>query len=123
MNLRELNDQQRSALLDLLVLSMYSDGNLAGVEDAKIRQVLGPMGVESESEVNRMLDASVTRVRRHATSGEAAREYANSLAQAFSARDQRRLVSDWVGAVLESDHHISAAESDFAAIVREALHL
>ena len=123
MNLQTLTEPQRNALVDLLVLGMYSDGHLAGVEEAKIRQAIGRMGVEGELDIDRALYASVTRVRQHAGNAQAASAYATRLAQAFPARDQRRQAHDLVNAVLESDRHITASENELATVVREALRL
>lgn len=123
MNLQTLNDAQRSALLDLLVIGMYADAKLANVEDAKIRDVLSQMGATSESDADRQFNAAITRVRRKVISGDSAREYATALSKAFTTRDQRRQILDLVTAVLESDSHITVAESEFATIVSEALRL
>jgi len=123
MNLTTLTEPQRSALVDLLVLGMYSDGHLAAAEELKIRQAIGRLGIEGESDIDRAFDASVTRVRQHAANAQAASAYATNLAQAFPARDQRRQAHDLVNAVLESDRHIAATESEFATTVREALRL
>jgi len=123
MNLKTLTEQQRCALLDLLVLAMYSDAHLAAVEDAEVHRLLGEMGVEAVSDKNREIDASVTRVRKHTTSVESARDYATALAQAFSARDQRRQVQERLNDLLTSDKKITPAERTFAATVVEALRL
>ena len=123
MNLQALTEPQRNALVDLLVLGMYSDGHLAAVEELKIRQAIGSMGVEGEPDIDRALDASVTRVRQHAGNAQAASAYATRLAQAFPARDQRRQAHDLVNAVLESDRHITSSENELATVVREALRL
>jgi uncharacterized tellurite resistance protein B-like protein len=123
MDLKILNESQRSALLELLVLGMYADAKLTDVEDAKIRAILGQMGAKSESESNRLFDAAVNCVRRSVTSSDSARAYATSLAQAFAGSDQRRQVLDLVTSVLESDRRITVAESEFATIVQEALRL
>ncbi|MDB6023243.1 MAG: hypothetical protein JWQ04_3100 [Pedosphaera sp.] len=64
LNLAGFTPQQNQALLDLLVLAMYMDGNLAQVEEARVQQLLAAMGFASDYDRNREFDASVTRVRR-----------------------------------------------------------
>jgi uncharacterized tellurite resistance protein B-like protein len=123
MNLKTLNEQPRLAFLDLLVLGMYSDGHLAAVEEAKIRDLLGEMGVEADSDRDLEIDTAVTRVRKHTSSSESAREYAASLARVFQAKDQRRQVLDRLNDLLASDKNVTASESTFAAVVVEALRL
>ncbi|MEI6727854.1 MAG: hypothetical protein WCN81_16750, partial [Actinomycetes bacterium] len=39
MNLPDFTNEQREALLDLLVLAMYADGHLASAEEARSRAV------------------------------------------------------------------------------------
>ncbi len=123
MNLKTLNEQQRGALLDLLVLGMYSDGHLAVAEDAEVRQLLGDMGFDADSDRDREIDAAVTRVRKHTSSAESAREYATGLAQAFQVRDQRRQVQERLNDLLASDKKVTAVEKSFAAVVVEALRM
>jgi len=123
MDLKSLNEAQREALLDLLILGMYSDGHLAAAEDTQLRQLLGKMGLDSEYDRDRALDASATRVRKIATTSEAARGHADSLVQVFAARDQRRLVYDALNEFLASDEQITAPERNFAAMVCETLRL
>jgi uncharacterized tellurite resistance protein B-like protein len=123
MNLRTLSEQHRHALLDLLVLGMYADGHLAAAEDAEVRRLLGETGVEADSDRNREIDAAVTRVRKHTSSAESAREYATSLAQVFQARDQRRQVQERLSELLAIDRKVTAAENSFSAVVVEALRI
>jgi uncharacterized tellurite resistance protein B-like protein len=123
MNLNTLNETQRAALVDLLVLGMYSDGHLATAEEARIRQVIVRLGADGDEDIARVLDASITRVRQQAANPAAASAYASLLAQAFLAGDQRRQVGQLVAEVIESDRHITATETSFAALVREALRL
>jgi len=123
MDLKSLNEPQRQALLDLLILGMYTDGHLAAAEDTQLRQLLGKMGFDSEYDRDRALDASATRVRIAAANSEAVRAYATSLAHVFAERDQRRQVYELLNEFLASDEQITTPERNFSAAVREALHL
>ena len=121
MNLKTLSEPQRRALLDLLVLGMYADAHLAAAEDSDVRQLLGEMGFDTDSDRDREIDAAVSRIRRHTSSVEAARERATELALAFPAKDQRRQVHELLDELLASDNTVTESEKSFAAVVGEAL--
>lgn len=123
MNLKTLSEKQRHALLDLLVLGMYSDAHLAAAEDADVRQLLGEMGVDADSDRDREIDAAVARVRKHTASVASARKYAVGLARAFQAKDQRRQAQELLDELLASDSTVTESEKSFAAVVGEALRL
>ena len=122
-NLKSLTEQQRSAVLDLLVLGIYSDAHIATVEDAAVHQLLGELGLDAASDRNREIDASVTRVRKHVASTESAQKYATSLAGLLQAKDQRRQVQIRLQNLLNSDGKLTATEKNFAAVVDAALRL
>src|SRR4051812_42430046 len=107
MNLGNFSPPQRQALLDLLVLAMYMDGNLARAEEARVEQLLAKMGVESDYDRNRDFDASVTRVRQHSQSADAARACVGRLAQNFTTADQRRNVYDTLSDLTALDGSVS----------------
>jgi uncharacterized tellurite resistance protein B-like protein len=123
MNIADFTNEQREALLDLLVLAMYADGHLASAEEARLGELLLKMGAQSDSDRDRQLDAAVTRVRQHAASTEAAQAYAASLTQAFQARNQRRRVLDLMDDLMATDSHITLTEGSLSTVVREALRL
>src|SRR5581483_2133302 len=89
MNLNEFTKEQRQALLDLLILAMYTDGNLASVEEARVKEVLTSMGWTTDYDRNREFDAAVTRIRQHAQTAEAARAGAAKMAEYASVYEQR----------------------------------
>ncbi|EEF63302.1 hypothetical protein [Pedosphaera parvula] len=64
MDITDFTAGQRQALLDLVVLTMYMDGNLASIEAARIQQILTAMGLDSPYDRDKEFDASVTRVSR-----------------------------------------------------------
>ena len=123
MDLKILTETQQAALTDLMVLAMYADGHLAIAEETRIRELLGRMGIEADSDRDRKIDASLTRVRQHVASAEAAQAYAAKLAGAFQVRNERRQVLDFLDALLATDSHITLAESSLSTAVREALRL
>jgi len=121
MNIEGFSEQQKEALLDLAMLAMYSDGHLAAVEDNRIHRLLGTLGFSTDYDRGKHYDASVSRVSRHSSTAEAAREHAATLALRFSTAEQRREANDMLDDVVISDRHISLEESDFMSVIREVL--
>lgn len=123
MNLSAFSDIQRQALLDLTMLAMYADGNLAAVEDERIGELLATYGCVSDYERTKQYDASIARVRRHSVSTDAGRAYATLLARQFTTTEQRRQVLEVLDDLLVSDRTVTAQECGFLAAVREALEM
>jgi uncharacterized tellurite resistance protein B-like protein len=123
MNIKDLTEQQKLALLDLAMIAMYADGHLTTVEDERVHRLLGSMGLPSDYDRDKYYDASVSRVSRHSQTAEAARIHATTLAQAFSTREQRRYVQKILEELVTSDGHISLQESSLLSVVREALQM
>lgn len=121
MNLNDFTEAERQALLDLAMLAMYADGHLAAAEDERIQRLLTAMGCSTEYDRGKHFDASVSRVSRHSATAAAARTHAESLAKSFATREQRRRVQDILEDVAGSDSKLSAQESGFLTVVREAL--
>lgn len=119
MDITDFTDDQKLALLDLLVLATYADGRLTTAEDTRIESLLRAMGLELEFERQRHWDDSVTRVRQHAQTAEKARAHAAELAQHFTRPEHRRNVNEWLKDLIESDDQVSAEESHFLSVVRE----
>jgi len=120
MNLKGFSTTQQQALLDLVMLAMYSDGHLAIAEDARVQRLLTAMGFTTDYERNKQYDTSVSRVRHHSSTVDAARTHAAALAQNFSTRDQQRQVHGILDDLIGSDSHVSTQESGFLGAVREA---
>jgi hypothetical protein len=123
MNIDGFNEQQCHSLLDLIVLAMYMDGNLASVEAARVQQLLIAMGFKSDYDRNRQFDISVTRVRQQAGTAETARAFAGKLAGVFTVPEHRQRVYDMLNDLVASDGQVSAEESKFLQAVKVALQL
>src|SRR4051812_22088284 len=108
MNITGFTQQQCQSLLDLIVLAMYMDGNLASVEAARVQQLLVAMGFKSDYDRNRQFDISVTRVRQHAETAEAARDFAGKLAGGFTVPEHRQRVYEMLNELVASDGQVSA---------------
>ena len=122
-NISDFTQDQRQTLLDLLVLAMYSDGHLAGAENAAIEEVLSAMGLSNDHDRRREIDASVTRIRPHTEKPENIRAYVSKLALDFPRRDHRRRVSDLLSELMASDSKVAPRESLFLSNVKEVFYL
>ena len=123
MNLTELTDQQKQAVVDLLVLGMYADGNLDLIEDEKARQVLDSIRFSSDSARQYFLDASFARARKHGASAKTTRSYVSEIANCFPTPAVRRQVYDALKDSLTSDHNLADKERELLTVVSEELKL
>ena len=111
------------ALVDLLVLGMYADGNLDLIEDQKARSVLETIQFASDGERQRFFDASFARARKHNASAEAARGYIAGIAKNFSTPAQRRQVYNALEESLTSDRNLAEQECKLLVVVAEEFKL
>jgi len=123
MNIKELSDSQKFALLDLALLAMYSDGHLAAAEDERVQRLLTGMGYEAEHQRNQAYDDAIGRISRAALNTESARERATLLARAFTTPEHRRGVYDLLCDLITSDQGIAPAETKYLGIVQHVLRL
>lgn len=123
MDITNFSEPECQALLDLLVLAMYLDGNLAKVEEARVQQLLAAMGFKTEYDRNRQFDVSVTRVRSHSATPEAARKFAGTLAASFTTAEHRTRVYDALKELTALDGGVSPEESRFLSLVREVFRM
>lgn len=123
MDLTTFNDQQKKALVDLLTLGMYADGNLDLIEDQKARRVLDTIQFPSDSERQYFIDDSFTRARRNGDTPEALRKYVTQIAKHFSTPAERRLVYNTLEDSLSSDRNIADRECKLLVVVSEEFNL
>ena len=113
--------QQREAAIDLVVLTMYLDRNLAAVEDARIQRMLEAMGFATDYDRSREFDAAVTRVRPHSESPSVARSHAGRLAEQLATPEQRQLVLQAIEEIILADGSVSPPETAFLETLRALL--
>jgi uncharacterized tellurite resistance protein B-like protein len=118
MHLKKLSLEQRNALLDMLVVGMYSDAHLARTEDARIERILGAMGFAAKFERDREFDAAVTRVRQHSDPVAANRVVSANVAHCFPSRADRNEVIKALTELIGSDSRVTAEETRFLETVK-----
>lgn len=123
MKITGFTDKQKQALLDLLVLGMYADHNLASAEDACVKRLLDSFQFASDYERDSFSDASFTRTSRHTESPDAIRAYVAQLAPNFPTREVRQSVYDALNDLLTSDGRVTTEESQLLAALKAAFQL
>jgi uncharacterized tellurite resistance protein B-like protein len=123
MKIKGFTDIQSQALMDLLILGMYADHNLASAEDSCVQRFLDRFQFQSDYDRQRFSDAAFTRVSRNTGSLEAIRANAIELAKNFTAADARRSAYDMLDDLLTSDGRVTSEESKLLAVVKEAFQL
>ena len=123
MNLTDFTEPQKQALVDLLVLGMYADGNLDLIEDEKTRRILDSIQFKSDTARQYFLDASFARARQNNISAESQRGYVAQIAKQFPSPTLRREVYNTLEDSLSSDNKIADKERELLAIVMEEFKL
>ena len=123
MNITGFTQEQKQALLDLLIIGMYADHNLASAEDDRIKQLLDSFEFPSEYERDKASDAAFTRTSRHTGSPEAIRAYVGKIAGHFPNREIRQRACDILDDLLTSDGKVTSEESKLLTATKEVFQL
>src|SRR5690349_10875276 len=107
MNITSLSDPQKRALLNLLILGMYADHNLALAEDDCIQKLLKSVPSSSELERRELAELSIARMSKLAGSPESIRVCVQELASSFPSAESRRIAYDALRELLQSDSRIA----------------
>ncbi len=123
MNTTGFSEEQKAALLDLLVLGMYQDSHIAAAEDERVRKLVASFELTSDYARQQLIDAAFARVSQHPRTPEATQSLAFAAAAKFTDIKQRKQA---VGALLEllaSDNRVTNEENRFLMAVQEAFEL
>ncbi|SPE60545.1 hypothetical protein SBV1_460004 [Verrucomicrobia bacterium] len=123
MNVTGFTAEQKQALLDLLIIGMYADHNLASAEDARVEQLLDTFQFASEYERDKFSDAAFTRASRQSGSPEAIRAYVGQVASHFPTREVRQRAYDILDGLLTSDGRVTSEESKLLSATKEIFQL
>ena len=123
MNVTGFTPEQKQALLDLLVIGMYADHNLASAEDERVKQLLATFQFSSDYERDNFSDAAFTRASRQSGSPEAIRAYVGQVASHFPTREIRQKAYGLLDELLTSDGHVTSENSKLLSATKEIFHL
>ena len=119
MDLNDFTDLQKQALVDLLTLGMYADGNLDLIEDEMAQRVLDAIQFSSDSARKYFIDASFARARKNGASPESTRKYVSHIGKKFSTHALRSQVRAALEESLKSDNQLADRERELLAMVAE----
>lgn len=123
MNVNDFNQDQKQALLDLLLLGMYADHNLASSEDERVEELLETFKFSSDYERDQFSDAAFTRARQKSDSPEKMQAYVGELVKHFPSDKLRREAYDLLDDLLTSDGRVSSEESKLLSTVKDVFKL
>lgn len=123
MDLNAFTDIQKQALVDLLTLGMYADGNLDLIEDEIARNVLDAIPFSSDSARQYFIDASFTRARKNSASPESTRKYVAHIGNMFSTQALRSQARAALEESLKSDNNLADRERELLAMVAKEFNL
>jgi len=119
MDVSEFTEAEKLALLELLILGMYSDAHLALAEDQQVQKVLDTFGFATKKERYECGDAAVTRVRQHVDSFEDARDYAIDLIGRFTSTERRKQAYEALEEMFLAGRKVNEDQKRFLAAVQE----
>jgi hypothetical protein len=119
MNITGFTQEQKQALLDLLIIGMYADHNLASAEDARIDELLDTFQFASDYERQLFSDAAFTRVSRESASPDAIGGAVKRLAGHFPTRELRRKAYGVLNDLITSDGRVTSEESQLLSVAKE----
>ncbi len=123
MDLTGFSREQIQALLDLLIVGMYADGNLTSAEDARIEKMLDALQFPSDYDREQFSDAAFTRARGQTGSPARIRAYVQQLASHFTTPGIRRQAFDILEDLITSDGGVTAEENQLLAATRDVFQL
>lgn len=119
MSTNSLSQPQREALVNILVLGMYSDSHLSLVEDEALNAFLDSLGWESGTGRTVFLTDAITRVTAIGNDTDLA-DFIEQNAAAFDSAESRRVALDALTGLFKSDG-ISEEEAPLLAKITEIL--
>jgi len=123
MSEHNFTEDQKVAVLDLLIIGMYADHKLTSAEDDRIQKMIDTFSFPSDYERQMFTDAAITRASREAVSPEAIRACVTQLAAHFPTPEVRRKAYHMLNNVITADGQVSAEESQLLTATREAFQL
>ena len=114
---------QQHALLELLILAMFADGQLTTAEDPQLQPLFAALGQTDATDRQNVFAAAVTRLRPYAQSLFKAKDQALLLMGNFTDRRQQKTVSEAVQKRMDVNHHVTSWENTLLMELRLKFHL
>jgi hypothetical protein len=108
-----LNQAQREAIFDFLLLATYADNSLRLKEEQTLYELISGLGWESYQEPTEYADTATARVRAAAESDAGTRAFLEKLSERFGTPEARVFALALLPRILESDNSMPEAEQAF----------
>jgi hypothetical protein len=116
-----MTQEQRQAVVDLLLLGMFADAPLRVSEDKKLLSVIEEIGWESYQAPDLYLQSAIAKARDATDTEGGVRHRLEKIGQELNDAGLRQRALDYLTQFLGVDGAVDAEESKFLELVREAL--
>lgn len=113
-----LNQEQREAIFDFLLLGMYADQFLKDVENTRLYELISSLGWDSYQDPTEYADTATARVRAAAENPERTRAFLEQLSAQFATDDVRNFAMILFLRLIESDQNINVEEDHLYATAK-----
>ena len=113
-----MNQDSRQALIELLLLSLYIDGNLTLAEDTVLEKALDALGWDSSCPREICILNAFAKAREASTCQAKADEFLAEHARVLLEDQQSSTAMEWLGKVLASDGMTAEEERFLAKLAR-----
>ena len=117
-----MNQKQREALVDLLLLGMFADGSLKVSDDQKLLSVIEEIGWESYQTPDLYFQSAIAKARDAADTEIGTRSRLKKINKRLASDDVRQLALDRLERFLNLDGEPALEESKFLELAKENLH-
>ena len=117
-----MNQKQREALVDLLLLGMFADGSLKVSDDQKLRSVIAEIGWESYQTPDLYFQSAIAKARDAADTETGTRSRLKKISEGLASDDARQLALERLQEFLSLDGQPALEESKFLELAKENLH-
>jgi len=117
-----MNQKQREALVDLLLLGMFADGSLKVSDDRKLLSVIEEIGWESYQTPDLYFQSAIAKARDAAESEPGTLARLKKINEGLASDDIRQLALDRLEQFLSMDGKPGLEESKFLELARANLH-
>jgi hypothetical protein len=119
---QNMNQKQREALVDLLLLGMFADGWLKVSDDQKLRSVIEEIGWESYQTPDLYFQSAIAKARDAADTETGTRSRLKKINEGLASDDTRQLALERLERFLSLDNESALEESKFLELAKENLH-
>lgn len=113
-----LEQSQREAIFDFLLLAMYADSVLKRVEDARIYEMMSGVGWSSFQDPREYSNTAIARVRKASENPQSTTEFLHELSDRLRTSEARQFALVLFSRLLESDKDVSVEEDHLYAAAK-----